>query len=163
MNTKYVKHIKVYISCNGQLFIWQSLNWSNLQFWNFRRYMPLFDTLDGPNRRSHEYKFCQAHQDLHLIYKPFFHLTKCYESVVQNPLVSCIVSWSLGEIQDFVDIVYKNFSKKWRSKPFLLYIVKLDRQNRHKWKLAAGCCSGQEKEEGVFITVLPLVVVLSNR
>jgi hypothetical protein len=35
MKTKFANLIKIYISCFGQLFIWQSLDSSNFEFWNF--------------------------------------------------------------------------------------------------------------------------------
>ena len=86
-----------------------SLKHSNLNFQRIHSHAPVFGTLEGPNYKSHEYQYYSTHQDLHLIYRPFFNLTKCWEGVVQNPQFSHIVSYSLYESQDFVSIVYINF------------------------------------------------------
>ena len=114
INTKFVAHIKFYIWSNGQLFIWNSLNHSILNFERIHSHTPVFGTLDGLDWKSHEYQYGSTHQDLHLIYRPFFHLTKCWEGVVENPQFSHIVSYSLCEIQDLLGIVYLNFLK-WKN------------------------------------------------
>jgi len=61
MNTKNIKIIKIYIWYNGHLFIWQSLNNLNFEFWNFHTYMLVFKTLDGLNSKSHEYQDWSTH------------------------------------------------------------------------------------------------------
>jgi len=114
MNTKFVTLIKFYIWSNGQLFTWKSLNHSILNFKRIHSHAPVFGTLDGVNWERHEYQYCSTHQDLHLIYRPLLHLTKCWEGVVENPQFSHIVSYSLYEIQDLVGIVYLNFLK-WKN------------------------------------------------
>ena len=114
MNTKFVTLIKFYIWSNGQLFIWKSLNHSILNFDRIHSHASVFGTLDGLERKSHEYQYCSTHEDLHLIYRTFLHLTKCWEGVDENPQFSHIVSYSLCEIQDLVSIVYINFSK-WKN------------------------------------------------
>jgi len=85
MNTKFVALIKFYILSNGQIFFWKSLNHSILNFERIHSHASVFGTLDGLERKSHEYQYCSTHQNLHLIYRPFLHLTKCWEGVVQNP------------------------------------------------------------------------------
>ena len=94
--------------------IWPSLKHSILNFERIHSHAPVFGTLDGLDWKSHEYQYCSTHQDLHLIYRPFLHLTKCWEGVVENPQFSHIVSYSLCEIQDLVSIVYLNFLK-WKN------------------------------------------------
>jgi hypothetical protein len=111
MNKKFIHLIKIHIWFNGQLFTWEGLDHSNFEISNFHGYTHVFDTLDGPSSESHEYQVWSTHQDLHLIHRTFFHLTKRYESAVLNPQVSHIVSWSMCGIQDFVTIVYQHFLK----------------------------------------------------
>ena len=41
--------------------------------------------MDDLKWKTHEYQYCSTHQDLHFIYRPFLHLTKCWQSVLQNP------------------------------------------------------------------------------
>jgi len=112
MNTKFVTLIKFYIWSNGQLFTWKSLNHSILNFERIHSHTPVFGTLDALEWKSHEYQYCSTQQDL--TYRPFLHLTKCWEGVVENPQFSHIVSYSLCEIQDFVGIVSLNFLK-WKN------------------------------------------------
>jgi len=95
--------------------IWQSLKHSNLNFERIHSHTPVFWTLDGLVWKSHEYQYCSIHQDLHLIYRPFLHLTKCWEGVVENPQFSHIISYNLYEIQNLVSIVYLNFLK-WKNR-----------------------------------------------
>jgi hypothetical protein len=114
MNTKFVPLIKVYIFSNGHIFIWKSLNHSILKFERIHRETLVFGTMDGLKWKTHEYQYCSTHRDLHFIYRLFLHLTKCWQSVVQNPHFRLIVSYSLCEIQDLVSIVYINFSK-WKN------------------------------------------------
>jgi len=111
MNTKYVTLIKMYICYNGQLFTWKSLKHSILNFERTDSHALVFRTLNGLDWKSHEYQYSSTHQDLHLIYRPFLHLIKCWEGVVENPQFSHIVSYSLCETQDLVSIVYLNFLK----------------------------------------------------
>jgi hypothetical protein len=111
MNTKFVPVIKTYIWSNGQLFICKSLNHSTLNFKRIHIQTPVFGTLDGLDWKSHAYQYCSTHQDLHFIYRPFLHLIKCWQSVVEYPQFSHIVSYSLCEIQDLLSIVYLNFFK----------------------------------------------------
>jgi len=91
-----------------------SLKHSILNFERIHSHAPVFRTLEGLNKKSHEYQYCSTHQDLHLIYWPFLHLTKCWEGVVEYSQFSHIVSYSLCEIQDLVSIVYLNFLK-WKN------------------------------------------------
>jgi len=72
-------------------------------------------------RKSHEYQYCSTHKDLHLIYRQFLHLTKCWDGVIENPQFSHIISYSICEIHDLVSIVYLNFLK-WK----MVYIKSLD-------------------------------------
>ena len=109
MKKKFVTLIKFYIWSNGQHFIWKSLNLSILNFDRIHSHTSVFGTLDGLEWKSHEYQYCFTHQNLHLIYRPFLHLTKCWEGVVENPQLTHIVSYSLFEIQDLVGIVNLNF------------------------------------------------------
>ena len=95
MNTKFVTLVKFYILSNGQLFIWKSLDHSILNFERIHGHAPVFRTLDDLDSRSHQYQYCSTHQDLHLAYRPFLYLTKCWEGVVENPQFSHIVSYSL--------------------------------------------------------------------
>ena len=111
MNTKFVTLIKFYILSNGQLFIWKSLNHSTLNFERIHSHASVFGTPDGHEWKSHEYQYCSTHQNLHLIYRPFLHLTKFWEGVVENPQLTHIVSYSLCEIQDLVGIVNLNILK----------------------------------------------------
>ena len=90
MNINFVKLIKFYIWSNGQLFIWKSLNHLILNFKRIHSHTLVFGILDGLDRKSHEYQYYSTHQDLYFIYRPFFHLTKCWESVVENPQFSHI-------------------------------------------------------------------------
>ena len=99
---------------NGQLFIWKSFNRSILNFERIYSHASVFGTLDGLECKSHEYQYCSTHQNLHFIYRPFLHLTKFWEAVVENPQLSHIVSYSLCEIQDLVGIVNLNFLK-WKN------------------------------------------------
>ena len=92
--------------------IWPSLKQSILNFGRIHSHAPVFRTLEGLEWKSHEYQYWSTHQDLHLIYGPFLHLTECWEVVVENPQFSHIVSYSLCEIQDLVSIVYLNFLKR---------------------------------------------------
>jgi len=101
--------------------IWPSLKHSILNFERIHSHTPDFGTLDGLNWKSHEYLYCSTHQDQHLIYRPFLHLTKCWEGVVEIPQFSHIVSYSLCETQDLVSIVYLNFAKR-----KMVYIKSLD-------------------------------------
>ena len=96
------------------VFICKTLNHSILNFEKIHSHALVFETLDGLDWKSHEYQYCSTHQDLHLIYRPFLHLTKCWEGVVENPQFSHIVSYSLCEIQDLVGIVNLDFLK-WKS------------------------------------------------
>ena len=114
MNTKFVTLIKFYIWSNGQLFIWKSLNHSILSFERIHSHASIFGTLDGLKWKSHEYQYCSTHQNIHLIHRPFLHLTKFWEGVVENPQLTHIVSYSLCEIQDLVGIVNLNFLK-WKN------------------------------------------------
>jgi len=111
MNTKFVTLIKFYIWSNDQLFTLKSLNHSILNFKRIQSHAPVLGTLDGLEWKSYEYQYCSTHQDLYLIYRPFLHLTKCWESVVENQHFSHIVSYSLCEIQDLMGIVYLNYLK----------------------------------------------------
>jgi hypothetical protein len=101
--------IKTYIWSNGQLFICKSLNHSILNFERIHSQTPVFETVDGLNWKSHEYKYCSTHQDLYFIYRPFLHFIKCWQSVDENLQFSHIVLYSLCEIQDLVSTVYLNF------------------------------------------------------
>ena len=94
--------------------IWSSLKHSILNFERIHSHTPVFGTLDGLDWKSHEYQYCSTHEDLHLIYRPFLHLTMCWEGVVENPQFSHIISYSLCEIKDLVSIVYLNFLK-WKN------------------------------------------------
>ena len=114
MNTKFVTLIKFYIWSNGQLFIWKRLNHSISNFERIYSHASVFGTLDGLEWNSHEYQYCSTNQNLHLIYRPFLHLTKCWKGVVENPQLTHIVSHSLCEIQDLVVIVNLNFLK-WKN------------------------------------------------
>jgi len=87
---------------------------SILNFERIHRHAPVIGTLDGLEWESHEYQYCSTHQDTHLIYRPFLHLTKCWEGVVENPWFSHIVSYSLCDVQDLMGIVYLNFLK-WKN------------------------------------------------
>ena len=62
---------------------WDSLDGSNLWFLNFDIYKLVFGTLDCLKLKSFEYQVCSAHQDLHSLYRPFFHLRKFEQNVVQ--------------------------------------------------------------------------------
>ena len=86
------------------------------QFWILKEFIAtsFFGTLDGLKWKSHEYQYCSTHQDLHLIYRPFLYLTKCWEGVVENPQLTHIISYSLCEIRDLVGIVNLNFLK-WKN------------------------------------------------
>ena len=106
LNTKFVQLIKIYNSCFGQLSIWDSLDGSNLWFLNFDAYKLVFETLDGLKFKSFEYQVCSAHQDLQSLYRPFFHLRKFGQNVVQISQVCDIVFESQYEIQEFVTIVW---------------------------------------------------------
>jgi len=94
-----------------------SLKHSILNFERIHSHAPVFGTLEGLDWKSHEHRYSSTHQDLHLIYRPFLHLTKCWEGVVENPQFSDIVSYSLCEVQDLVSIVYLNFLK-WKNGPY---------------------------------------------
>ena len=59
---------------------------------------PFDRTLDGPKWKSHEYQYCFTHQNIHLIYRPFLHLIKFWEGVLENAQLTHIVSYSLCEI-----------------------------------------------------------------
>jgi len=111
MNTKFVTLIMFYIWSNGQLFIWKSLNHSILNFERIHSHASVFRTLDSLEWNSHEYQYCSTHQNLYLIYRPFLHLIKCWEGVVENPQLTHIVSYSFCEVQDFVGIVNLKFLK----------------------------------------------------
>jgi len=111
MNTKFIPLIKVYILSNTHNFIWKRLDHSIFKSVRIHSKTLIFGTMDGLKWKTHEYQYCSTHQDLHFIYSPFLHLTKCSQSVVQNPHFPRIVSYSLCEIQDFVSIVYINFPK----------------------------------------------------
>ena len=104
--TKFVKIIKIYNCCFGQLSIWDSLDGSNLWFLNFDAYKLVFGTLDCLKLKSFEYQVCSAHQDLQSLYRLFFHLRKFEQNVVQISQVCDIVSESLYEIQEFVTSVW---------------------------------------------------------
>jgi hypothetical protein len=91
MNTKFVPLIKTYIWSNGQIFICKSLNHLILNFERINSQTPVFGTLDGLDWKSHEYQYCSTHQDLHFIQRPFLHLIKCWQSVVENPQFPHIV------------------------------------------------------------------------
>ena len=101
--------------------IWPSLKHSILNFERIHCHALVFGTLESLGWKSHEYQYCSTHQDLDLIYRPFLHLTECWEVVVENPQFSHIVSYSLCEIQDLVSIVYLNFLKQ-----KMVYIKSLD-------------------------------------
>jgi len=88
-----------------------SLQHSILNFEIIHSHASVFETLEGLNKKSHEYQYCSTHQDLHLICRPFLHLTMCWEGVVENPQFSHLVSYNLSEIQDLVSTVYLNFLK----------------------------------------------------
>ena len=90
------------------------LKHSILNFERIHSHAPVLGTLEGLDLKSYEYQYCSTHQDVHLIYRPFLHLTKCWEGVVENPQFSHIVSYSLCEIQDLVSIVLLNFLK-WKN------------------------------------------------
>ena len=70
--------IQFYILSNGQYFFWKSLNHSILNFERIHNHASVFGTLDGLEWKSHEYQYCFTRQNLHLIYRPFLHLTKCH-------------------------------------------------------------------------------------
>ena len=91
--------------------IWPSLKHSILNFERIHSHAAVFGTLEGLNWKIHEYQYRSTHQDLHLICRPFLHLTKCWEGVVENPQFSHIVLYSFCEIQDLVSIVYLKFLK----------------------------------------------------
>ena len=85
-----------------------------LNFERIHSHTSVFETLDGLEWKSHEYQYCSTQQNLHLIYRPFLHLKKCWEDVVENPQLTHIVSNSLCEIQDLVGIVNLKFLK-WKN------------------------------------------------
>jgi len=85
MNIKFVTLIKFYIWSNGELYTWKSLNHSILNFERIQSHAPVFGTLDGLDWKSHEYQYGSTDQDLHLIYRPFLDLIKCWKGVVENP------------------------------------------------------------------------------
>ena len=106
LNTKFVKIINIYNCCFGQLSIWDSLDGSNLWFLNFDAYKLVFGTLDCLQLKSFEYQVCSAHQDIQSLYRPFFHLRKFEQNVVQISQVCDIVLESLYENQGFVTSVW---------------------------------------------------------
>ena len=91
LNTKFVKIIKIYNCCFGQLSIWDSLDGSNLWFLNFDAYKLVFGTLDCLQLKSFEYQVCSALQDLQSLYRLFFYLRKFEQNVVQISQVCDIV------------------------------------------------------------------------
>ena len=95
----------------GHVTMFEALNF---EFWNNYSRTPVFRTLEGLDLKRHENQYISTHQDLHFIYRPFLHLTKCWEGVVEKPQFSHIVSYSLCEIQDLVIIVFLNFLK-WKN------------------------------------------------
>ena len=117
VNTKFVTLIKFYIWSNGQCFTWKSLNHSIFNFERIHSHRPVFRTLDGLKWESHEYQYCSTHQDLHLIYRPFLHLTKCWEGVEGNPQFWHIVSYSLCDVHlnflKWKNCLYKIFGSWW--------------------------------------------------
>jgi hypothetical protein len=74
LNTKFVKLIKIYNCCFGQLSIWESLDGSNLWFLNFDAYKLVFGTLDCLKLQSFEYQVCSSHQDIQILFWSTFHL-----------------------------------------------------------------------------------------
>ena len=106
LNTKFVKRINIYNCCFGQLSIWESLDGSDLWFLNFNTYKLVFGTLGYLKLKSFEYQVCSAHQDLQSLYRPFFHLRKFEQNIVQISQVCDIVSESLYEIQEFMTSVW---------------------------------------------------------
>ena len=61
--------------------------------------------LDCLQLKSFEYQVCSAHQDIQSLYRPFFHLRKFEQNVVQISQVCDIVLESLYENQEFVTSV----------------------------------------------------------
>ena len=114
MNTKFDPPIKTYIFSNDHILIWKILDQWILKFENIHSETLIFRTMDGLKWKTHEYQYCSTHQDIHFIYRPFLHLTKFWEGVVENPQLTHIVSYSLCEIQEFVGIVNLSFLK-WKS------------------------------------------------
>ena len=106
LNTKFVKLKKIYNYCFGQLSIWDSLDGLNLWFLNFDANKLVFGTLDCLKLKSFEYQVCSAHQDIQSLYRPFFHLRKFEQNIVQISQVCDMVSESLYEIQEFVTCVW---------------------------------------------------------
>ena len=98
LNTKFVKLIKIYNCCFGQLSIWDSLDGSNLWFLNFDAYKLVFGTLNCLKLKSFEYQVCSAYQDLQSLYRLFFHLRKFEQNIVQISQVCDLVlesQWDL--------------------------------------------------------------------
>ena len=106
LNTKFDHLSKIYNCCFRQLSIWESLDSSNLWFLNFDTYKLVFGTLDCLKLKSFEYQVCSAHQYLQYLYRPFFHLRKLEQNVVQILQVCDIVLESLYENQEFVTSVW---------------------------------------------------------
>jgi len=94
-----------------KLVMWPSLKHPILNFERIHSHTPVFGTLECVDLKSQEYQYCSTHQYLHLIYRPFLHLSKCWWGLVENLQFSLIVSYSLCEIQDLVSSVYLNFLK----------------------------------------------------
>ena len=105
LNTKFVKIIKIYNCCFGHLSIWDSLDGSNLWFLNFDAYKLVFGTIDCLQLKSFEYQVYSALQDLQSLYRPFFHLRKFEQNIVQISQVCDIVS-EKSEIQEFMTSVW---------------------------------------------------------
>ena len=95
LNTKFVKIIKIYNCYFGPLSIWDSLDGLNLWFLNFNAYKLVFETLDCLKLKSFEYQVCSAHKYIQSLYRPFFHLKKFEQNIVQISQVCDIVSQSL--------------------------------------------------------------------
>ena len=90
----------------GQLSIWDSLDGSNLWFLNFDAYKLVFGILDCLKLKSFEYQVCSAHQYIQYLYRPFFHLRKLEQNIVQILEVSDIALESLYEIQEVMTSVW---------------------------------------------------------
>ena len=106
LNTKFVKLKKIYNCCFDQLSIWESLDGSNLWFLNFDAYKLVFGTLDCLKLKSFGYQVCSYHQYLQSLCRPFFHLRKLEQNVVQFSQVCDIVLDSLYEIQEVMTSVW---------------------------------------------------------
>ena len=71
----------------------------------FRRLQTSFWNPRLSQIESFEYQVCSAYQDLQSLYRPFFHLIKFEQNVVQISQVCDIVLQSLYEIQEFMTSV----------------------------------------------------------